>query len=81
MRIKRIFQLAFHSFSYYYYNKAINTLFHFNCLLFTITFIRKYTKSFGGKIWANLHSVSPDNIFETKTCKTKISFLGKFETK
>ena len=27
---------------------------------------QKYTKSFGGKIGANLHSVSPDNIFVSK---------------
>ena len=27
---------------------------------------QKYTKSFGGKIWADLHSVSPDNFFVTK---------------
>ena len=25
-----------------------------------------YTKSFGGKIWNNLHSVSPDNFFDKK---------------
>jgi len=25
-----------------------------------------YTKSFGGKIWRNLHSVSPDNDFDKK---------------
>ena len=25
---------------------------------------QKYTKSFGGKIWPNLHSVSPYNVFE-----------------
>ena len=24
---------------------------------------RVYTKTFGGKIWANLHRVSPGNIF------------------
>ena len=74
-RIKSIFQLVFYFIScYYYYNKAINTVFYFNCLLFTITFIwkvsrkifQKYTKSFGGKIWANLHSVSTDNDFSAK---------------
>ena len=57
---------------------------------------QKYTKSFGGKIWANLHSVSPYNIFVTKidrVCLAKISaikrlysisgkiFLHKFEYK
>ena len=25
-----------------------------------------YTKTFGGKIWANLHSVSPDNFLAKK---------------
>ena len=41
-RIKSIFQLVFYFIScYYYYNKAINTVFYFNCLLFTITFIWK----------------------------------------
>ena len=25
-----------------------------------------YTKSFGGKIWTNLHSVSPDNFLGKK---------------
>ncbi len=28
-----------------------------------------YTKSFGGKIWKNLHSVSPDNNFAPKIKK------------
>ena len=27
---------------------------------------RIYTKSFGGKIWRNLHSVSPDNFLDKK---------------
>ena len=35
---------------------------------------QKYTKSFGGKIWANLHSVSPYNIFVTKIDRV---FLAK----
>ena len=57
---------------------------------------QKYTKSFGGKIWANLHSVSPYNIFVSKNDRVyfaKISaiklqystsrkmFLHKFEYK
>ena len=25
-------------------------------------FLRVYTKTFGGKIWNNLHKVSPDNL-------------------
>ena len=28
--------------------------------------VRLYTKTFGGKIWKHLHSVSPDNIFDKK---------------
>ena len=28
--------------------------------------LRIYTKTFGGKIWRNLHSVSPGNIFDKK---------------
>ena len=79
-RIKSIFQLAFYFIScYYYYNtiKQSTLVFYFNCLLFTITFTRKvsrkifqkYTKSFGGKIWANMHSVSPDNDFSAKNNK------------
>ena len=27
---------------------------------------RLYTKTFGGKIWKHLHSVSPDNVFDKK---------------
>lgn len=27
---------------------------------------RLYTKTFGGKIWTNLHKVSPDNVFGKK---------------
>ena len=41
-------------------------------------FFQKYTKSFGGKIWANLHSVSPYNIFVSKIDRvyfTKISAI------
>ena len=36
---------------------------------------QKYTKSFGGKIWADLHSVSPDNVFVTKIDRV---YLEKF---
>ena len=28
--------------------------------------VRLYTKTFGGKIWKHLRSVSPDNIFDKK---------------
>ena len=31
--------------------------------------VRLYTKTFGGKIWKHLHSVSPDNIFDKKNSK------------
>ena len=76
-RIKKYFStcLLFHflSCSYYYYNTKQSTL-KFNNVLFikkvSRKIFQKYTKSFGGKIWANLHSVSPDNIFETIVCKT-----------
>ena len=33
-------------------------------------FVQKYTKSFGGKIWKNLHRVSPYTIFGKKIYKT-----------
>ena len=34
-----------------------------------------YIKSFGGKIWRNLHSVSPDNIFSRKIQKVPLQIL------
>ena len=37
-----------------------------------------YTKSFGGKIWKNLHSVSPGNIFDKKF---KMASLKSFPPK
>ena len=75
---KLFFNLSFISSSYYYYNTIKHstlcstlTIFYNYLLLLSLTiFFQKYTKSFGGKIWANLHSISPDNIFETKICKT-----------
>ena len=40
-----------------------------------------YTKTFGGKIWTNLHSVSPDNFLgkELKTASLTISRQKLFE--
>ena len=40
-----------------------------------------YTKTFDGKIWKNLHSVSPDNFFgeESKTASLTISRQKLFE--
>ena len=75
-RIKKYFStcLLFHflSCSYYYYNTIKQSTLLFSSIMFYLSrkIFQKYTKSFGGKIWANLHSVSPDNIFETKVCKT-----------
>ena len=62
-RIKSIFQLVF-------YFIFFLLLLLFSSMFYLWKIFQKYTKSFGGKIWANLHSVSPDNIFETKTFKT-----------
>ena len=84
-RIKKYFStcLLFHflSCSYYYYNTKQSTL-KFNNVLFikkvSRKIFQKYTKSFGGKIWANLHSVSPYNIFVSKIDRvyfTKISAI------
>ena len=38
---------------------------------------QKYTKSFGGKIWANLHSVSPYNIFVAKIERVYLEFFHR----
>ena len=38
---------------------------------------RIYTKTFGGKIWMNLHSVSPGNFFSKNFNKVCIKFPTK----
>ena len=42
-------------------------------------FVQIYTKTFGGKIWSDLHRVYPDNIFDKKFKMASLKFPPKYE--
>ena len=42
-------------------------------------FFQIYTKTFGGKIWSNLHRVSLDNIFDKKVKRLPLNFSAKID--
>ena len=44
-----------------------------------LKFLQIYTKTFGGKIWSNLHKVSPANIFDKKFKRLPLNFSAKID--
>ena len=44
-----------------------------------LKFLQIYTKTFGGKIWSNLHKVSLDNIFDKKVKRLPLNFSAKID--